>query len=189
MLKKNNRTGFTLAELLVALLITSIVVSAVASLAFAFGTARDYAEETSKQQSYIRFATLKLSELIRHCKLVNSSSDESIVVWRADDNNDGIINVNELVFIDRGGERNYIHLDEYYDTSTVGFGEAVAVNPGWEKSSMTLIGDCSNVEFYLDADGPYTGLVSIAFEVVEDSGIQRYQLSSQLRCKADYLLD
>ncbi|MHC4271253.1 MAG: PilW family protein, partial [Planctomycetota bacterium] len=80
---KNNKSGFTLVELLVALLITSIVVSAVASLAFAFGNARDFAEKTSKQQSHIRFTSLKLSDLLRHCRLVNCLSGETIVIWRA----------------------------------------------------------------------------------------------------------
>ncbi|MHC4293268.1 MAG: PilW family protein [Planctomycetota bacterium] len=186
---KKNRSGFTLVELLVAMLITSIVVSAVASLAFAFGNARDFAEKTSRQQSYIRFTTLKLSELLRHCKLVNCLSGETIVIWRADDNGDDKININELVFINRGSERNYIQLDEYSDASIVDFGEVVVPNPVWTKSSISLIGNCANVEYNLDSAPPDTELVGIAFDVLEDSGIQHYQLSSKLRCKANYLLD
>jgi prepilin-type N-terminal cleavage/methylation domain-containing protein len=186
---KKDRSGFTLVELLVALLITSIVVSAVATLAFAFGNARDFAEETSQQQSRIRFTTLKLSELIRHCRLVNSVSDETIAIWRNDDNSDENININELVFIDRGSERNYIQLNEYLDASIVDFGQVVVPNPVWENSSVTLMEVCVNVEYYLDAAPPNTNLVSIAFDVVEDSGVQHYQLSSKIRCKSEYLLD
>ncbi|MHC4132607.1 MAG: PilW family protein [Planctomycetota bacterium] len=186
---KKNSSGFTLVELLVALLITSIVISAVASLAFAFGNARDYAEKTSKQQSHIRFTTLKLSELLRHCRLVNCLSGETIVIWREDDNGDDKININELVFINRGAERNYIQLDEYSDASIVDFGEVVVPNPVWTKSSVTLIGNCTNVEYNLDSAPPDAEMVSIAFDVVEDSGIQHYQFSSRIRCKAGYLLD
>jgi prepilin-type N-terminal cleavage/methylation domain-containing protein len=182
------KSGFTLVELLIALLITSIVVGAVATLAFAFGNARDFAEETSRQQSRVRFTTLKLSELIRHCKLVNSLSGDNIVIWKTDDNNDDTININELVFIDRGAERSYIQLVEYLETSSIGFGEVVVPNPGWNKSSVTLMDVCENVEFYLDTAPPHTGLVTIAFDIVEDNGFQHYQFSSQLRCKADNLL-
>jgi prepilin-type N-terminal cleavage/methylation domain-containing protein len=189
MQKKKNKSGFTLVELLVALLITSIIVSAVATLAFAFGKARDFAEETSEQQGRIRFTAIRISDLIRHCKLVNSVSDENIVIWRADDNGDDKINVNELAFIDRGAERNYIKLDEYSDASIVDFGEVVVPNPGWIKTSITLIPECANVEYYLEAAPPDTRLVSISFDVVEDSGAQHYQLSSQLRCRAGYLLE
>jgi len=186
---KQKRQAFTLVELLVALLITSIVVSAVASLAFAFGNARDFAEKTSKQQSHMRYTHLMLSELIRHCRLVNCLSGETIVIWRADDNEDDNININELVFVNRGGQRNYIAIDEYSDVSIVDFGEVVVPNPAWEKSSITLIGNCSNVEYNLDSAPPETNLVSIAFDVVEDSGVQHYQFSSKIRCKAGYLLN
>jgi prepilin-type N-terminal cleavage/methylation domain-containing protein len=186
---KKNSSGFTLVELLVALLITSIVVSAVASLAFAFGNARDFAEQTSQQQSRVRFGSLRLSELIRYCKLVNCIGDNTIVIWRADDNSDEKININELVFIDRGINRNYIKLDEYSDTSIVDFGQVIVVNPAWTKSSITLFDVCENVVYNLDFAPPETNMVTIAFDLTEDGDIQHYQFSSQIRCRSEYLLD
>jgi len=184
--KKN---GFTLVELLVALVITGIVISTVATLAFAFGQARDFSELTSRRQSRIRFTTLKLSELIRNCRLVNFITDEKIAVWRDDENDDEKININELVFIDRGPERNYIKLIEYSDASIVDFGEVIIPNPGWNNNTIILIEECTDVEYHVDLAAPETNFLTISFDISEDSGIQHYQLSSRLRCRADYLID
>ncbi len=63
---RKKQRGFTLVELLVALMVTSIIFGAVATLAYAVGTAHDASDDTSQKQTYVRFATLRISELIRH---------------------------------------------------------------------------------------------------------------------------
>ena len=67
---KYNRFGFTLVELLVALMVCSIIFGAVASLTYAVGAAYDSTEDISRVQSYVRFTTLQVSELIRHAKII-----------------------------------------------------------------------------------------------------------------------
>ncbi|MCH7559430.1 MAG: prepilin-type N-terminal cleavage/methylation domain-containing protein, partial [Planctomycetes bacterium] len=80
------KKGFTLVELLVALVVTGIVLAAVATLAFAMGTANDVADDSSQKQAQVRYATLRISELIRHCKLICGTPGSDVAVWRADDN-------------------------------------------------------------------------------------------------------
>ena len=49
--KNKNRKGFTLAELLIALMITSIILSAVATLAYSLGTANKITSEMGVNQA------------------------------------------------------------------------------------------------------------------------------------------
>ena len=46
--------GFTLAELLVALTVSSIILAAVAALAYAVGSANDSTDDTERKQAQVR---------------------------------------------------------------------------------------------------------------------------------------
>ena len=52
--RHNNGKGFTLVELLVALMVTSIILAAVATLAFAMGSVKDSTDDTSSKQAQLR---------------------------------------------------------------------------------------------------------------------------------------
>jgi len=94
--------GFTLVELLVALVVTSIILAAVATLTYALGSANETSDDTSEKQAQVRYATLRISELIRYCKLICAAPGDDLAVWRADDNADGEINPQELVYLEMG---------------------------------------------------------------------------------------
>ena len=108
-----NCKGFTLVELLVALVVTSIILAAVTTLAYALGTANDVTDNTSQTQAHVRYATLRISELIRHCKLICGMSGDDLAVWRADDNGNGQINPQELLYIEMGTGRDYVQSVSY----------------------------------------------------------------------------
>ena len=55
------KRGFTLVELLLALIVTGIILTAVTTLAFAVGAANDATDDTSQKQAQVRFATLRIS--------------------------------------------------------------------------------------------------------------------------------
>jgi len=154
MINKRYKKGLTLVELLVAMIVTSIVLTAVVTLAYAMGTVNDVTDETSKKQAQIRFAALRVSELIRHCKLVCYASTDEVVLWRADDKYiDGKINIGELVYIEAGAVQDHLRLCEFDPSNST------AINPGsigslatnwWSVYSgsvnyTTLIPQCSNV--------------------------------------------
>ena len=163
---KHSHNAFTLVELLVALVVTSIVLTAVATLAFALGTANDSADDTSRKQAQVRFATLRLSELIRHSRLIHDTSDSDVVLWRVDNDGDDQIDPDELVYIEAGPSRDYILLRES------------GTNP------VILIPQCRNVQFVLDSTPPDTKSVSILFELEENGVWHKYQISATVRCKA-----
>ena len=70
MRKTKYNKAFTLAELLVALMVTSIVLAAVATLSFVIGSANDSTGDIAVKQAQIRFATIKIRDLIGSCRTI-----------------------------------------------------------------------------------------------------------------------
>ncbi len=94
-----NRDGFTTVELLVALMVCAIVLSGVASLAYALGSASRSTDEISAHQMVLRCATVRITELVKHSVMAFDTPDSEIALWTGDDNNDGLINGSELVYV------------------------------------------------------------------------------------------
>ena len=171
---KQNFKGFTLVELLVALAVTSIVLTAVATLAYAMGTANEASGDMSQKQAQVRFTTLRISELIRYCKLIYDTPGNDIVVWKTDNNCDDIVDSDELVYIETGPGRDYIQLREA------------------DNNPVVLIRQCSNVEFGFDeplVPPTLRQFVSISFDLVENGIDRQYQISAGLRGWAGHLVD
>lgn len=203
--KYNN--GFTLVELLVALVVTSIILTAVVTLAYALGTTNDTTDDTSQKQAQLRSATLRISELIRHCKLVCAvpSPGDDIVIWKADDNpENGKIDILELAYIERGNGGNYIRILEFSscpEAVATGFrnqsSQIIALGQSGRKNSFILdcdevytqlIPQCSEVQFFLDTPAPQTQLVGISFELQEGGVTRSYQINAAVRGWAGHLL-
>jgi prepilin-type N-terminal cleavage/methylation domain-containing protein len=186
------QSGLTLVELLVALVVSAVILSAVATLAFAMTSAADATDDTSRKQAQLRYATLRLSELLHHCRLVCGTADDALALWRADDNDDGQININELVYIERGDDGGYLRLCEFpsSDTSAVRLSDIGALSPaGYSVTRVTLIPQCSDVQFRWDPAPPYSKLVSISFDLSENNVTRHYQINVALRCRAGNLLN
>jgi hypothetical protein len=155
-------------------MVTSIIFTAVATLAYALGAANDSSNNTSVKQAQVRYATLRISELIRYCKLIYDTPGNDIVVWKADNNGDDIVDANELVYIETGLNRDYIQLREA------------------SGSPVVLIPQCSNVEFGFDKPLVPPTLrksVSISFDLTENDIVRQYQIDAALRGWAGHLLD
>ena len=186
------RSGFTIVELLLALIVTGIILAAVTTLAFAVSVANDTADDTSLKQSQIRYATLRISDLIRHCKLICGTPNGDIALWRADSNDDGQININELVYIEKGAGGDYLRLCEFpsSDTSMVVLSDIQTLSiGGYSVTYIPLVPECSNVQFSLDATPPYTKYLSISFDILENDNSRKYQINAALNSWAGNLLD
>jgi len=184
--------GLTLVELLVALVVTSIILTAVATLAYAMSAANDATEDRGEKQAQVRCATLRISELIRQCKLICGAPGDDLAVWRADDNDDGQININELVYIERGPGRDYLRLCEFPSPATSSInlsGIETLMTDGYSVNYVPLIPQCSDVEFLFDALPPNSKFVSISFGLVENNVVRQYQINAGLRGRAGNLLD
>ena len=191
-----NCKGFTLVELLVALVVTGVVLGAVATLAFALSRANDATNDTGYKQTQVRYATLRVSELVRHCKLICGATADDFVLWRADDNNDVKINIGELVYIERGPGKDHLQLTEFpfSNSAVINLGAIQGRATNWWTpycSSATftqLIPQCSNVQFSFDVLPPRSKFVNISFDLVEGGIVHQYQISARLRGWAGNLL-
>ena len=184
--------GFTLVELLLALIVTGILLAAVTTLAFAVGAANDTTDDTSQKQAQVRFATLRISELIRHCKLICGTPNGDLAIWRADNNGDGQININELVYIERGVGGDYLRFCEFplSDASIVNLSDIQTLSTSsYSVTYILLVPQCTNVQFSFDVVPPYSRFVSISFDVLENGIIRQYQINTSLRGWAGNLLD
>ena len=198
---RTKKKGFTLVELLVALAVTSIVLSAVAALAYAVGTANNASDDTSTKQAQLRYAGLRISELIKYCKLICRVSETDLAIWRADDNDDGHINAPELVYLETNSSKDYIRLLEF--STGKSWLQTYDINPAsiqgglakvWlkilcQKSYTVMVPQCSNVDFSVDAQPLQTRFVSVSFDLEENGTVHNYKIDAGLRSWAGYLLD
>jgi prepilin-type N-terminal cleavage/methylation domain-containing protein len=192
------KSGFTLIELLVALAVTSIVVTAVVTLSYALETANDFTDDTSQVQAQIRFAALRVSDLIRYSRLVCYAGSDDLALWRADHDNDGKISISELVYIDCGPAHDYLRLCKFPSANTTAIdpGSVGAFAAGWWSAYSgsvdytVLVPQCSNVDFgFLPDLPPQSKFVTVTYDVVENGVTRRCQINAELRGRAGNLLD
>lgn len=197
MQKTKHTKGFTLVELLIALVITGMVLTAVATLAFAMGTANKAADDLSLKQAQVRFATLQIQDLIRHSRLICFAGNDDIAIWRADDNDDGNINIGELVYIDAGPNRDHLRICDFFssDSTAINLGSINSFANNWwsvycnDANYTTIVPECSNVQFNFDILPPQSGFVSITFDITENNIVHQCQITGKVRSPAVNLLN
>jgi len=197
MKKTRNKNGLALIELIIAMIVTSIVLTAVVTLACALDTVSDVTNETSKNQAQIRFAALRVSELIRHCRLICSATGDDLAVWRADDDNDGQISISELVYIECGSARDHLRFCDFpsSNNTAINISAIGSFESDWwsayssEANYTAMIPECSNVQFGFDVLAPQSRFVTISFDVVENGIARQCQINATLRGWAGNLLD
>ena len=191
--------GFTLIELLIGVLITSIVLSAVATFAFALSTASLVSGDTAVKQAQLRHATLRINDLIGSCQLLCAAPGNDLAIWRADDNANGQINVNELVYLERGDTCTVLRLCQFAATDnspvTLSNLALVTTKPQLQASCsptyVSLIPACKNVEFAFHPVPPpltYVDCLMVSFQLTENGADHRYEIVTALRGRAGHLL-
>ncbi|MHC4076272.1 MAG: PilW family protein [Planctomycetota bacterium] len=151
------KKGFTLAELLIALMVTSIILAAVATLAFAMGSANDTGDDISAKQAQVRYATLRICELIRH---IESGPGASCLQLCQFNSTALIVDVNSLNLL---SYKSWLK-SNYDETYTI------------------MIPQCENVTFFTHGvSPPSTTRLSISFDLAENSLLHKYQISATKR--------
>lgn len=189
--------GFTLAELLITLIVTGIILSAVATLAYALSSASQTGSDVASTQAQLRQGTLRILDLIQNGRMILTATPTELAIWRNDANEDGRINVNELVFLECSAEREALGLTQFssVDNPEVTFGAGglsstkatlVAAHGGtW----LPLLPDCTSVQLTPDVAAPSTRRVTISFELTENGIARKYEVSATLRAWAGHLLN
>ncbi len=191
--------GFTLVELLVGMLITSIVLSAVATFAFALSVATNAGDDTAVKQVQLRQATLRIRDLVATCQLLCAAPGNDLVIWK-DDNNDHRINLNELVYVERGDSCNLLRLCRFSaPDNPVETLDYLAQAPtksqflaNYGATYTSLIPVCRDVQFaFYPASSPVTQAqcLMISFVLTENGGDHPYEIVAALQSRAGYLLN
>lgn len=198
-MKKNKReNGLALIELIIAMIVTSIIATAVVTLAYALDTASDATDDTSKKQAQIRFAAMRISDLIRHAKLVCYAGTDDLAVWKADSNDDGQINIGELAYIEFGSAKDHVRLCEFSSSNStaINISSIGSFASSWWSvygavvNYTNLIPECSNVDFgFVPALPPQSKFVTISFKIVENGIDRQCQINAALRGWSGNLLD
>lgn len=194
--------AFTLVELMVGLMVTSILLSAVATLAFAMSSASTAGGDSALRQAHLRNATVRLSELISNCKMACVVSGQDLAIWTADRNNDSMVNVNvnvtdnELIYVEyKGADRKLqlrllkplINRTYTIDKLALPTTKTQVLNLSYS-TTVLLIDDCNDAQFVpLDALSLRTRLLAIRFQTMEDGAYQWHEIVAGVRCRADYL--
>ena len=74
MRKRCRQSGFTVAELLVGLLVSSIILAAAATIAHAMNSAESVTDDLHKNQAVLRHAGVRFRDLIRMANTASISS-------------------------------------------------------------------------------------------------------------------
>ena len=199
-MKKSKTKAFTLIELLLGLMISGIILTAVVTLAYAMSSAYDQTSDVNEKESYIRYTTLKISDLIKNSLLVCRATSDELTIWRADDNNDNKINISEIMYIETGGG-NYLRLLQFNPPAESDTNPALSsinkyyykqwllyLYPNQYRTYTTLISECTNMKIMIDRNPPYTKLVKISFDIEENQQVRKCQIISSLRClKSEFI--
>jgi len=202
---KSRCGGFTLAELIIALMVTGIVMAAVGSFATAISQADDLYDQSSRKQAEARYATFRIQELLRLSKLVCGIMGDDLILWTGDENGDGGINIPELVWLEAGTERNRLRVLRFENVPS--WLAQVKMNDGhfaqgssWNKYNFSFycslvyiplvkVKDCRNVSFHLSNKKPMLSeSVAVSWDVVDNGVSKHYEINGTLRGRAGYLV-
>ena len=156
--KKDKTRGFTLAELLIAMMVGSIILAAVATLAGAMSSAKTATDQMGRTGATIMQLQNRLSDLIIRANQVKSTDSTGFKLWH-DNNSDGIQTADELTQIQKDASGNCLIIG------------------GSEQYTQ-----CRNVRFAYDQAAPATSFVTIWFDLTDNGDSRTYVVSGALRC-------
>lgn len=157
--------GFTLVEVLVALMVASIILAAAATMAGALSSGKTANDQVSRNGAYLLQLQTRLSDLIMRANLVYGVDSQGITLW-LDKNNNNVKEMAEFVYVQTSASRDWVII------KGVGFQENYK--------------QFSNVQFHLDnADKALVKHITIKFDVIENGVTQTYCVSGTLRGKTN----
>ena len=173
MVKKRRQSGFTLVELMVALMVTSIVLSAVATLAYATSSAKETTDEMGREQAQFRHVSMRLTDLIKRANRIYRSGfgTNFAFEWGVrlcyDLNADGdYSDDDEMIWIYR------------YNNSIRVFRPS--------ETSPEIYTQCTNPTFQYRWEDGQPRTVAIWFDMNDNGQTQRYSINANLWVSDDY---
>lgn len=192
-----NKHGFTLAELIIGMAVTAIIVGGALGMLLAMSDAHAFGTERSYQQARVRAAMVRLPEIIKHSKLVSAVTDSHIALWVNDSDNDNLMDITEIAYIDKNTDGSGLRLieftscPEWLNSWAAGLTSPFTylVDPASKDYLMSncvvrqavFLTNCYNVTFLADKAAPYTESVAVSFKLAEGSTLRDYELRVTLQ--------
>jgi len=102
--------AFTLAEMLTALTVMSIISLAVVTLTMSLTTAQEYSEDFYRRIQIARNALRRIERDIKKSKLITAGDGTSLVYWLEDANRNDDVELDELRLVQYDASRDEVHL-------------------------------------------------------------------------------
>ena len=180
--KPISNKGFTLCELIIALGVTAVILSATVTLAYALSSATRSSDELMRSDTVLRSASLRISEMIKHSNLAIATVRGGVALW-TDENTDGAIDSGEINYIEPSGDGSSLEILKYPVA-----GQNMSINQVQTITNRTLyatlIPECSNITFTINS--PL--LVTVSFDMDQDGMSRNYQITAAVRCSDNGLL-
>jgi len=154
----NRGRGFTLAELLIALMVGSIILAAAATLASATSCAKTATDRMGRTGAVTMQLQNRLSDLLIRANQVSATDSLGFWLWQ-DANGNGKKTASELIRIQKDASGN---------------GLTIAGNEQYAQ--------CRNVRFAYNKAAPATSFITIWFDLTDNGVSQTYTVSGALRC-------
>ena len=198
-----NAKAFTLAELLVAMLVMGIIAVAVAGMSIALSTAHEYSEDFYRHTQIARNGMRRIQRALRQANLITATDSTSVAYWAEDTNGNGQINRREmrlLTFQSQTGELAEYRVEfpawwpewwkETFDVelslsavTTIGQVDSLGGTIGWtERLWATELTDAS---FVASPAAAQTKVLQVQFTVGQ--GSRRVTLRSAAAPRVDWL--
>jgi prepilin-type N-terminal cleavage/methylation domain-containing protein len=178
-MERRRQSGFTVAELMVAMIVASIILAAVATLCQAMQRGQDAVARLGQNQMKVRYAAARMAALIRSSRQVWLTDTGKIAVWKTDADDDGRIDAGELVFLHNNTAGGTIQIidapgaEGEFSEALVqnGLAEGIVGSANGSRLAALLTG-CSSTAFQLQSGR----LVILKFSLAEEAGSRDYQI-------------
>jgi prepilin-type N-terminal cleavage/methylation domain-containing protein len=186
------RRGFTLTELLIAIMITGIILSAVASLTYAVSRLWAHNGASDQVGHHLDSAAGQVSSAVRGCRVVLHEGASRVGLWGGDLDADGEIDVRELVLIGYQPARQRlvrIQWDASPATAEVSPDAFVGAD-GWSqvvdaheavKKEAVLAEDVTACSFTLDKPPPETRRMTVELTIVQGGYSRTSRFTASVR--------
>ncbi len=184
---RRQRKGLTLAELVMAIAVTAVIGLVISGVSVALTNAYASTQNFYKCLSSARSAMINIQAAIKDAKLVTLMGDGSMVLWTADMNSDGAINLSELTVLKRDSESNRIneYSISYPESFTKDMKKALdskltlaeamqasiisTITNSQYAQTQTLAQDATAFSVSADVQAPLTTLVKIELAVADET--------------------
>ena len=205
-----NTKGFTLAELLMALVVMSIISLAVVSLTTALTTAQECSEDFYRHIQIARNSLWKIERDINQSKLITAGDSHRLVYWLDDANDNGDIELRELRLVTTDIATGRVMLyravfpafwpqvwkDMWDDSMTVQMATDLPTAISWITNSQWAVKDelateVTSLKFTVSPAAPTAEILQIELTVGQGPGAVELRSSASMRANklADLYMD